>query len=71
MHFISSLLTLLLLVIPAAKTTYTNPFAYCAAVGNIDVPDARYTGEKVPMVIARGLQKIIQRPIPAAPRCHP
>lgn len=32
---------------PAAPTaaTFTDPFAYCAAVGQVDKPDARYTGE--------------------------
>ena len=34
---------------PAAPAaTYTDPFAYCAAVGTIDTPDARYTGPKTP-----------------------
>jgi hypothetical protein len=28
--------------------TYTDPVTYCAAVGTIDAPDARYTGEAVP-----------------------
>jgi hypothetical protein len=27
-----------------AQETYSDPFAYCAAVGQIDTPDARYTG---------------------------
>jgi hypothetical protein len=31
---------------PAPKTI-SNPFAYCAAVGQIDAPDARYTGQKM------------------------
>ncbi len=42
--------------------TYTDPFAYCAAVGTIDSPDARYTGPKVPEVIAKGLQKALNAP---------
>jgi hypothetical protein len=51
------LLTLLLLVpaltacaptaTPEAPKTYSDPFAYCAAVGQIDMPDARYTGPKM------------------------
>ncbi len=41
----------------AAAATFTDPFAYCAAVGTIDAPDARYTGPKVPDSIARGLRK--------------
>ena len=38
-------------------TTFSDPFAYCQAVGTIDAPDARYTGEKVPVSIAKALQK--------------
>jgi hypothetical protein len=30
--------------------TFTDPFAYCAALGTIDAPDSRYTGPKVPEV---------------------
>ena len=37
--------------------TYSDPFAYCAAVGTVNAPDARYTGLKVPEAIAKGLQK--------------
>lgn len=44
----------------AQGTTYTDPFAYCAAVGTIDAPDARYVGPKVPEAIARGLQAATQ-----------
>jgi hypothetical protein len=29
------------------QTTYNDPFAYCAAVGTIDTPDARYNGPQV------------------------
>jgi len=36
---------------------YSDPFAYCAAIGTIDEPDARYVGPKVPEVIAKGLMK--------------
>ncbi len=32
-----------------------DPFAYCAAVGTIDVPDARYVGERVPDPVVRGM----------------
>jgi hypothetical protein len=39
--------------------TYTDPFAYCAAVGTIDRPDARYLGEEVPESVAKGLQKAL------------
>jgi hypothetical protein len=42
-------------VIPATTTsaetlaqgTFSDPFAYCAAVGQIDAPDARYTGPRM------------------------
>ena len=40
----------------AQGTTYTDPFAYCTAVGTIDAPDARYVGPQVPEAIARGLR---------------
>jgi hypothetical protein len=36
---------------------YTDPFAYCAAVGDLDQPDARYVGQQVPDVIAKALRK--------------
>lgn len=37
--------------------TYTDPFTYCAVVGTIDQPDARYTGSKVSDVIVQGFIK--------------
>ncbi len=46
-------------------TTYQDPFAYCAAVGTLDAPDARYTGSPVPESIARGLQKAFDVPASA------
>jgi hypothetical protein len=42
--------------------TYTNPFTYCAAADTIDAPDARYTGPKVPEIIAEGLRKAFNTP---------
>jgi hypothetical protein len=52
--FIAVLLTLSLLALTACSPaptetpkTYSDPFAYCAAVGQIDTPDARYTGPKM------------------------
>jgi hypothetical protein len=36
---------------------FTDPFAYCAAVGTIDQPDARYTGAKMPEALAMALRK--------------
>ncbi len=51
---ISVLLTLIVLALTAcspasteAPNTFSDPFAYCAAVGQIDAPDARYTGPKM------------------------
>lgn len=41
----------------APAETWSDPFAYCAAVGTIDAPDARYTGPAVPEAVARGLQQ--------------
>lgn len=38
-------------------SSYNDAFAYCAAVGTVDAPDSRYTGDKVPQVIADGLEK--------------
>ena len=57
-----ALLALTMLVLPACSsasqesirlapastsTTIADPFAYCAAVGQIDAPDARYTGPQM------------------------
>jgi hypothetical protein len=50
----------------AQGTTYSDPFAYCAAVGTIDAPDARYSGPSVPDEVARGLRTATQAP-PDAP----
>lgn len=36
--------------------TYDDPFAYCAAVGTVDEPDERYTGEELPVVILEGIR---------------
>jgi hypothetical protein len=38
------------------EATFTDPFAYCAAVGTIDSPDARYTGPKMPDDLAKALR---------------
>jgi putative hemolysin len=32
----------------AGQLSYSDPFAYCAAVGTIDTPDERYNGPKMP-----------------------
>jgi hypothetical protein len=39
------------------QATFTDPFAYCEAVGTIDVPDARYTGVAVPESVVNGYKK--------------
>lgn len=42
---------------PAAKQeTYSDPFAYCAAVGTIDAPDARYAGPQIPDKVINGFK---------------
>jgi putative hemolysin len=41
--------------VAAGQESYSEPFAYCAAVGTIDAPDARYTGEPVPAGVVLGL----------------
>ena len=53
---------------PAATqvTAFGDPFSYCGAVGTIDAPDARYTGEPMPGVIVKGLMKAFNAP-PDAP----
>jgi hypothetical protein len=47
------------------QATFTDPFAYCAALGTIDAPDSRYTGPKVPEVVAQGLKKAFGAPADA------
>jgi len=44
------------LAVPTAAA-FTDPFAYCAAVGTIDQPDARYTGPKTNDAIVKGYLK--------------
>ncbi len=39
------------------RSSYSDPFAYCAAVGTIDTPDGRYTGPKMPDSIVQGIIK--------------
>ena len=47
-------------------TSFADPFAYCAAVGTVDTPDARYSGVPMPDVIVKGLMKTFNAP-PDAP----
>jgi hypothetical protein len=46
----------------SAPATYADPFAYCAAVGTIDAPDASYTGAQFPVSVAQGLQTALNAP---------
>lgn len=51
--------------VPAATSTpvtYADPFAYCAAVGTVDVPGANYVGPQVPESVAQGLQQALNVP---------
>ena len=41
---------------------FTDPFAYCTAVGTMDAPDARYTGPKTPDAVVNGLRKVLETP---------
>jgi hypothetical protein len=43
-------------------SSYTDPFAYCAAVGTVDTPGADYTGPQVPEDLARALQRAMNVP---------
>ena len=42
---------------PTQANNFTDPFAYCATVGTVDTPDIRYTGPRMPDVLAQGLKK--------------
>ncbi len=47
---------------------FSDPFAYCAAAGTIDAPDARYSGVAAPAVLARSLAVRFDMPnAPAGP----
>jgi putative hemolysin len=35
--------------------SYSDPFLYCNAVGTIDAPDERYTGEKIPEILVQDI----------------
>jgi hypothetical protein len=41
---------------------FDDPFAYCAAVGTIDAPDARFTGPAMPEAVVRGLKAALDLP---------
>jgi hypothetical protein len=44
---------------PPAEARFTDPFAYCACVGTVDAPDARYTGPQVPEGVIGALRKAL------------
>lgn len=58
------LLTGVLLLVACASSA-PDPFAYCATVGAVDSPDARWTGPKTPDVVVRGLMKAMGLPADA------
>ena len=39
------------------QETYSDPFAYCTAVGTVDKPDARYTGPQINEQIINGFKQ--------------
>lgn len=47
---------------PTGQTSYTDPFAYCAAVGTVDAPGPRYAGPQMPESVAQGLQTALDVP---------
>lgn len=42
---------------PYTSASFTDPFAYCAAIGTMDKPDARYAGTPVPDAVINGFKK--------------
>jgi len=46
----------------SAPTDYTDPFAYCAAVGTADAPGEAYTGPRAPESVLQGLRKALNTP---------
>ena len=63
---IAAVLGLVACVSDPPGPTYDALFAYCSAVGDIDAPDARYNGPKIPPAVPRALG--IRRYGPAAHR---
>lgn len=43
---------------PKVGEAFTDPFAYCAAVGTVDAPDGRYAGPRLPQPIVDGLLRL-------------
>jgi hypothetical protein len=51
------------MVTPAlAAERFEDPFAYCAAVGAVGAPDARYAGPTMPEAVAQGLRAALGMP---------
>jgi hypothetical protein len=46
----------------ASQGQFSDPFAYCAAVGTVDAPDTRYAGPEVPEAIVLGLRQALDTP---------
>jgi hypothetical protein len=44
-------------IVTATAASFSDPFAYCAAVTDQDKPDTRYSGEAMPETIVDGLMK--------------
>ncbi|MBN9559589.1 MAG: hypothetical protein J0H14_02535 [Alphaproteobacteria bacterium] len=64
---VAAMAALLAVAAPARAATYDDPAPYCAAVGTIDKPDARYTGPAVPEWIARALMRATDAPADSSP----
>jgi hypothetical protein len=48
---------------PAAPAgQFSDPFSYCAAIGTLDAPDARFTGPRTPESILNGLRTALNMP---------
>jgi len=45
-----------------SQDQFSDPFAYCAAVGTVDAPDERYAGPDVPETIVQGLREALDTP---------
>jgi hypothetical protein len=43
-------------------STFSDPFAYCACVGTVDAPDAKYTGQALPDSVIASLGKALNVP---------
>jgi hypothetical protein len=46
--------------------TFSDPIAYCAAIGTINGPDDRYTGPRIPDSVVTGLRQALNLPLDTA-----